>query len=246
MHPDYSGWSIHNYFFARSNDVVKPAGLVMSITSHFTMDALTNGKIREALANKADLVGAIRLPGTTFEKNAGTSVTTDIIILRKKDGNIYPERNDWRVVEEVPTKKGNATVNEYFVHHPEMVLGEHSLEGTMYAGKTEYALLPNKETPLAEQLAKATEQLAKDVIGKNKAEHATKEAARAEELAERGYLTDPGRQGSHSVTSGTMVPPEWANDPKKVQQAKDYIGVRDAATDPTQTMKAEDASDAHI
>ena len=126
----------------------------MSITSHFTMDALTNGKIREALANKADLVGAIRLPGTTFEKNAGTSVTTDIIILRKKDGNIYPERNDWRVVEEVPTKKGNATVNEYFVHHPEMVLGEHSLEGTMYAGKTSMPSCRIKRPPSPSNLQK--------------------------------------------------------------------------------------------
>ena len=83
-HKDYSGFNIHNYFFARSVDALKPGGLLVAITSHYTADA-AGTEVRKHLAQKADLVGGLRLPATAFEKSAGTEVTTDILIFRKKD-----------------------------------------------------------------------------------------------------------------------------------------------------------------
>jgi len=83
-HKDYSMWSIHNYFFGRSIDAVRPGGLVVAITSHYTLDS-KGSKVRDYLSKKADFVGGLRLPNNAFSKNAGTEVTTDILIFRKRD-----------------------------------------------------------------------------------------------------------------------------------------------------------------
>lgn len=133
--PQYARQSIHNYFISRSIDAARPGGLVMEITSHFTMDSVSGASIREEWGRKADLVAAVRLPGTAFEKNAGTQVTTDILIFRKKDSGLSPVSNAFRNVENVETPDGPAVVNEYFVQHPEMVLGEHSLQGGHVRGE---------------------------------------------------------------------------------------------------------------
>ena len=157
---DYPNLLIHDYFFARSLDKVRPGGLVMFITSDGTMDK-SSKQVRELLAEKADLVGAIRLPNDAFAENAGTEVTTDILILRKKDGTDFPGHK-WTMRKEVGQdtvrvrqpdgssieEVRDIWVNQYFADHPEMVLGRHSLKGTMYADG-DYALVsrPGQDTP---------------------------------------------------------------------------------------------------
>jgi N12 class adenine-specific DNA methylase/predicted RNA methylase len=108
-HPDYDRWKIHNYFLARSLDATKPGGLVLAISSAWTMDAKSNGNVREYLANKADLIGAMRLPNTAFKGNAGTEVVTDVLVFRKKDSNKVAVGKDFRVVNYLETPKFKKT-----------------------------------------------------------------------------------------------------------------------------------------
>lgn len=249
-HKDYSGWSIHNYFLARAVDVVRPGGLVAAITSHFSMDTTRWGRIREYLAGKADLVGAIRLPGTAFAKNAGTEVTTDILILRKKDGQAF-EGQSWRQVEKVETPEGEAGVNEYFVSHPDMVLGRHSLAGSMHGG-LEYTVLPDKGRPLAEQLREAVSKLPADVMGQGAAVAAKPLSEALDERADADMRegTLVLRDGEvFSVEDGRLTRPEWREGKlaeSRAAIARQYVGVKIAAKDLVRTMLSEEATDAAI
>ncbi len=241
-HPAYSGWSIHNYFFARSVDALRPGGVVIAITSRYTMDSTKNGKARELLADKADLVGAIRLPNNAFGKNAGTDVTTDIIILRKKTAEAYRDRNAWRTTAPVKTMDGtDVSINEYFAQHPEMVLGKHSMAGTMYGGKEEYTLAPDDSRPLTEQIDEAVVRLPQGIFT---AENATEPAAiqRAEAGTKAGTFVLKDGTLSYVNNSGVMVAPEWAAERKKVLQAASFISVRDMAGKLIMTMQQEDAT----
>ena len=241
-HPAYSGWSIHNYFFARSADALRPGGVIIAITSRYTMDSTKNGKTRELLADKADLVAAIRLPNNAFGKNAGTVVTTDIIILRKKTVDAYPDRNAWRTNATVKINDAtDVSINEYFVQHPEMVLGKHSMEGTMYGGKKEYTLAADNSRPLTEQLEEAVARLPQGIYGA--AENAVTVATieRAEQGTKDGtFVLNDGKISY--VNNGVLVAPEWSKERKKVLQAASYISVRDMAGDLIRTMQQEDAS----
>jgi hypothetical protein len=134
----YLTQSIHNYFFAKSLDKVRPGGLIAAITSSYTMNA-GDRAIREYISGQADLVAAIRLPGTAFKRNAGTDVVTDILFLRKRMPGEAPVGDAWMntVKVHLPDKNGDLKpqlVNEYFEAHPENVLGRQSSTGTMYAG----------------------------------------------------------------------------------------------------------------
>ena len=249
-HKDYSGWSIHNYFLARALDVVRPGGLVAAITSHYTMDTTRWGKVREYLAGKADLVGAIRLPGTAFAKNAGTEVTTDILILRKKDGRSF-EGQPWRQVEKVETPEGQAGVNEYFVAHPEMVLGRHSLTGSMHGG-LEYTVLPDKTRPIITQAREAVAHLPVDIMGEGAAAQAKPLpqalGERADAAMREGTLVV--RDGNvFAVEDGRLARPEW-QDGKLAESrtaiARQYVGVKAAAQDLVRTMLSEEATDADV
>ena len=133
-YPKYLTKSIHNYFFAKSIDKVRPGGLVMFITSHFTMDA-ENSAIREYMMSKADFIGAVRLPDTAFKSNAGTSVVSDIIILKKRaEGTEYAGEAFKDVVDKRFNENNWASynINEYFTEHPEMVLGTAEQARGMY------------------------------------------------------------------------------------------------------------------
>ena len=125
--------AIHDYFFAKSLEKTRPGGVTALITSRYTMDK-ENDSIRRHLANHADLLGAIRLPNTAFKGNAGTDVTTDILFLRKRALGAQASGQAWQKLEEIDTSDGPIWVNEYFAHHPEMMLGRMKLEGTMYRG----------------------------------------------------------------------------------------------------------------
>jgi len=123
--------TIHDYFLAKSLDKVRAGGVMALITSRYTMDR-QDATMRRYLAERADLVGAIRLPNTAFKANAGTEVTTDILFLQKRAPGSSPRREAWRELARIDTPDGAISVNEYFARHPEMMLGEMRLEGTMY------------------------------------------------------------------------------------------------------------------
>ena len=147
------GFSIHNYFFAKAIDQVRPGGVVAFVTSRYTMDS-KDSTARKHMAERADLLGAIRLPNNAFRANAGTDVVSDIIFLQKRDrpADIEP---DW--VQLGKTEDGFA-INQYFVDHPEMVLGELTTESTQY-GREELTVAPLEGTSLADQLAEAVQHI---------------------------------------------------------------------------------------
>ena len=147
------GFSIHNYFFAKAIDQVRPGGIVAFVTSRYTMDS-KDSTARKHMAERADLLGAIRLPNNAFRANAGTDVVSDIIFLQKRDRPIDHEP-DW--VQLGKTEDGFA-INQYFVDHPEMVLGELTMESTQY-GKEECTVRPIEGAVLADQLAEAVQHI---------------------------------------------------------------------------------------
>ena len=146
-------FSIHNYFFAKAIDQVRPGGIVAFVTSRYTMDS-KDSTARKHMAERADLLGAIRLPNNAFKANAGTDVVSDIIFLQKRDRPIDHEP-DW--VQLGKTEDGFA-INQYFVDHPEMVLGEMTTESTQY-GREEFTVAPLEGTSLADQLAEAVQHI---------------------------------------------------------------------------------------
>ena len=147
------GFSIHNYFFAKAIDQVRPGGVVAFVTSRYTMDS-KDSTARKHMAERADLLGAIRLPNNAFRANAGTDVVSDIIFLQKRDRPIDHEP-DW--VQLGKTEDGFA-INQYFADHPEMVLGVLSTESTQY-GREELTVAPLEGTSLADQLAEAVQHI---------------------------------------------------------------------------------------
>ena len=147
------GFSIHNYFFAKAIDQVRPGGIVAFVTSRYTMDS-KDSTARKHMAERADLLGAIRLPNNAFRANAGTDVVSDIIFLQKRDRPIDHEP-DW--VQLGKTEDGFA-INQYFVDHPEMVLGELTAESTQY-GREDLTVAPIEGTSLADQLAEAVQHI---------------------------------------------------------------------------------------
>ena len=146
------GFSIHNYFFAKAIDQVRPGGIVAFVTSRYTMDS-KDSTARKHMAERADLLGAIRLPNNAFRANAGTDVVSDIIFLQKRDRPIDHEP-DW--VQLGKTEDGFA-INQYFVDHPEMVLGNLELESTQYGH--DLTVAPIDGTSLADQLAEAVQHI---------------------------------------------------------------------------------------
>ena len=146
------GFSIHNYFFAKAIDQVRPGGIVAFVTSRYTMDS-KDSTARKHMAERADLLGAIRLPNNAFRANAGTDVVSDIIFLQKRDRPIDHEP-DW--VQLGKTEDGFA-INQYFVDHPEMVLGQLTMESTQYGH--DLTVAPIEGAVLADQLAEAVQHI---------------------------------------------------------------------------------------
>ena len=167
------GFNIHNYFFAKSLDQVRPGGVVAFVTSRYTMDA-KDSTVRRYLAQRAELLGAIRLPNNAFKANAGTEVVSDILFLQKRDRplDITP---DW--TQTGRTEEG-FTVNQYFLDHPEMVLGQPTAESTQY-GKQDYTVFPIEGLELADQLHDAVQHI-----------HGTYQEAALPELGEGEDIDD--------------------------------------------------------
>ena len=189
------GFSIHNYFFAKAIDQVRPGGIVAFVTSRYTMDS-KDSTARKHMAERADLLGAIRLPNNAFKANAGTDVVSDIIFLQKRDrpADIEPA---W--VQLGKTGDGFA-INQYFVDHPEMVLGELTMESTQY-GKEECTVRPIEGAVLADQLAEAVQH----IEGQYTAAEVDAPDIAEEETARRTLPADPDvKNFSYTVVDGEV------------------------------------------
>ena len=194
---DYNklGFSIHNYFFAKALDQVRPGGVVAFVTSRYTLDS-KDSTARKYLAERADLLGAIRLPNNAFRANAGTDVVSDIIFLQKRDRPIDREP-DW--VQLGQTESG-ISINQYFVDHPEMVLGELTTESTQY-GREESTVLPLEDADLGERLKEAISHLEGEY---REAEHTAPDVGETE--TGRDFLpADPNvKNFSYTVVDGEV------------------------------------------
>ena len=147
------GFSIHNYFFAKTLDQVRPGGVIAFVTSRYTMDSKTP-EARRYIAQRAELLGAIRLPNNAFRANAGTDVVSDILFLQKREQPIVTEP-DWVHLGE---NEDGFAINQYFIDHPEMILGHPSSESTQY-GKQDFTVEPIEGIELADQLHDAVKSI---------------------------------------------------------------------------------------
>ena len=189
------GFSIHNYFFAKAIDQVRPGGIVAFVTSRYTMDS-KDSTARKHMAERADLLGAIRLPNNAFRANAGTDVVSDIIFLQKRDrpADIEPA---W--VQLGKTEDGFA-INQYFVDHPEMVLGQLTTESTQY-GREELTVAPIEGANLADQLTEAV----RHIEGQYTAAEVDAPDIAEEETTRRTLPADPEvKNFSYTVVDGEV------------------------------------------
>ena len=147
------GFSIHNYFFAKALDQVRPGGVIAFVTSRYTMDS-KDDRARKYIAERAELLGAIRLPNNAFKANAGTDVVSDILFLQKREQPSIAEP-EWTQLGE---NADGFSINNYFVHHPEMILGRQSAESTQY-GKQDFTVEPLEGADLSAQLHEAVQHI---------------------------------------------------------------------------------------
>ena len=214
------GFNIHNYFFAKALDQVRPGGVVAFVTSRYTMDS-QNPSVRKHLAQRADLLGAIRLPNTAFKANAGTEVVSDILFLQRRD-RVMDIEPDW--VHLGQTEDGYA-INSYFLDHPEMVMGRNSSESTAHG--MDYTVEPLEDSSLADQLHEAVQHI-----------HGTYQEAELPDLGEGESIqntlpADPDvKNFSYTLVDGEiyfrensiMVRPELNNTAK--ERVKGMIGLK--------------------
>lgn len=187
---DKHHWLIHDYFFGKALDKVRPGGIVAFITSKGTMDK-ENSAVRRYLAQRTDLIGAIRLPDNTFKQNAGTEVTSDILFLQKRD-HITDLEQDW---VQLDTDENGIRMNRYFVQHPEMILGDMVMESTRFG--MDSACKAREGADLSEQLAEAIQFL--------QAEIKPYELEEANEEEDRSIPADPTvRNFSYTIVDGQV------------------------------------------
>lgn len=222
--------NIHNYFFAKAMDKVRPGGLVCFVTSTDTMQGRgDSAKLRALLKGKADLVGAIRLPDTTFKANANTEVTSDVIILQKRKDGAAPSKftQDW--LKTVPSGvrdnyNNDLAINEYFKEHPEMVLGE-----LKSGGRYGSLVVDGKGVNIDKAMQKAIKKLPADIYEARTSNRNTNSV----ESAQKFLAPNNSREGAFVEKDGTIYhvqQAEMVELPKATQKkAKDYVGLRDVA-----------------
>jgi N12 class adenine-specific DNA methylase len=228
-------FSLHNQFFARSLDLTAPGGLIVAITSDSTMDSAASATFRRWMAQRADLVDAIRLPNNTFKKNAGTEVTTDILVFRKKDERPFEFAETFintrpmetgKIIEGAPE---TVEVNEYFHRHPNMMLGRMTRDGKMYE-EDRPALIAHPDKELVPQLQEAVGKLpqgiAKRSAGFAESEYQGFGQAQAQEK-EGSYQIKNGRV--FQVRGGELIAPDFGDDLLLARRAEHWIGLRDGA-----------------
>ena len=234
------GFSIHNYFFAKALDQVRPGGVVAFVTSRYTMDS-KDSSARKYLAQRADLLGAVRLPNNAFKANAGTEVVSDILFLQKLERPIDREP-EWVQVGQTPE---GFTVNQYFVDHPEMILGELSAESTQY-GREDVTVDPIEGADLAGQLKNATAKIQGRYVAAERAE------TELDEGASHILPADPNvKNFSYTVVDGevyyrensVMTPVELSGDAK--ERIKGMVELRSLVNELI-AYQLEDFPDADI
>lgn len=221
---EYPDLNLHNFFIARGIDMVKPGGLLILITTKGTMDL--RQEQRKFLVGKADLIAAIRLPNNAFKESADTEVVTDILILRKPDGKPFELGQAWTNTESITVAGEQVAINQYFVAHPEMILGKNALTGTMYR-KDEYTV--EGTGPIGPKLESVIKLLPKDILKTDKPEIEVSTSRGMTEkedftlaLNEKGLVTEALNYTMGPVTS-------WdAKNPTLVKRAREYIKLRDA------------------
>ena len=234
------GFSIHNYFFAKALDQVRPGGIVAFVTSRYTMDA-KDPSVRKYLAHRADLLGAIRLPNNAFKANAGTEVVTDILFLQKREQPVLAEP-EWVSVGQ---NQDGYPVNSYFLEHPEMVLGRQGSESTRY--RQDYTVEPIESLELADQLSDAIKYI-----------HGTYTEAELPDLGENETIrdtipADPDvKNYSYTVVDGevyyrensVMVRPELNTTAK--ERVKGMVALRNCVNELIDLQMGEYTPDAEI
>lgn len=189
---DRNNFLIHDYFFAKALDKVRPGGIIAFVTSSGTLDK-KNSAVRKYIAQRADLIGAIRLPNNAFRANAGTDVTADIIFLQKRD-RIVEAEPDWVHLD---TDKNGITMNSYFVENPDMILGEMTTENTMY-GRQDAVCKPIDGADLAEQLHDAIANINAQIT-----EYEIEDSG--EEMQDDSIPADPSvRNFSYTIVDGRI------------------------------------------
>jgi N12 class adenine-specific DNA methylase len=219
-------WSIHDYFFGKTIDLVRPGGVMAFITSRFTLDKKDSG-LRKYLFERADLIGAVRLPNTAFKEIANTDVTTDLIVLRKRHEGMLPGSCSWVDTKPYKIKKGlEEDINQYYSENPHMMLGELCAVSSVH-GKDQVTLKPDKrslEEALKDALGHFPEALLKD--SRHRHAHAQEDLLPAPEALKEGAFTVVA--GSLYVNTGgalTLCDTSAA----KAKRIEGLIAVRDAA-----------------
>lgn len=231
------GFLLHDYFFAKTIDRVKPGGILVFVTSKGTMDKATD-RARKYLGERANLLGAIRLPQTAFKGNAGTEVVTDVLFLQKRGPGISDNGVQWQGLAEVSTAQGPASVNEYFAAHPEMVLGRHAKTGSMYRAD-EYTVEPI-EGNIEDLFAKAVQNLPENIFRPERGSQAEQATVKRRDYdpkvkKEGGiYAADDGVLMQVEEGSGVPLTERLGSNgklielkPKEVEWLKGYSVLRD-------------------
>jgi N12 class adenine-specific DNA methylase len=249
--PDYKKhrFSLHDYFFAKSIDKVRPGGMLVFVTSRYTMDKL-DAKARQYIADRADLIGAVRLPQTAFKENAGTEVVTDVLFFQKRADGVAPGGQSWLKTDQITAGGAKFQINEYYKAHPEMVLGKHSAQGSMYS-KNKYTVEPYAKGTIEAHFAKALQNLPSGVyfsapkIAKAQAQAKTFERDFAPASSKEGGLYEKGGK-LFVVDQGSGIEVEEFTsrklNPNDKAWLKSYIGLRDALKE-AQRAQLEDAPD---
>ena len=239
-YPAFITEKIHNYFFARSIDKVKPGGMIAFITSTGTLDAKGNERVRQYLSQKANLVGAIRLPGDAFKDNAGTEVTTDIIFLQKLKEGELPGDINWTKTGEVEVNGSKYPLNQYYIDHPDMVLGDFivdKLTGSRLAVK-------GNRDDITEAIREVIEKnLPKNILDTRRSK-AVVEMSR--EVAE---MADSMLEGGISLIEGKLyrkIGTELVPITKNVAQIKQLVQIRELAKEVLSMQRDPEASEAEL
>lgn len=226
---DLSGFSIHNYFFAKSLDGLRPGGVLAMVVTNRMMD-VPGDKARQYMASRADFLGAIRLPNDAFMANAGTSVTTDVIFMRKRAEGERPAGESWMKVEDYKDKDGNTVpVNEYFARHPEMMLGDFGAYGSMYR-EGEPALIARDGQDTAAELRRAIASLPEGVMSVSSVKPETAATVRAENVRVGSMFVDGDTvkvRGEDVLGENTATDVTFPSE-KARERVLGMIGMRDA------------------
>ncbi|HSC80975.1 MAG TPA: N-6 DNA methylase, partial [Chitinolyticbacter sp.] len=246
---DLSGFSIHNYFFARSVDALRPGGVMAMVVTNRFLDG-TSDKARSYIADRADLVGAIRLPNNAFAKNAGTEVTTDIIVLRKRAPGEKPSGNAWLNSVDFKDRDGNTVpLNEYFAAHPENMLGEFGAYGTMYR-KGDTALVARDGQNTAQLLDAAISRFPANILTPAvEVKPETRETVQAENVRVGSmFVNGDGRvmvRGEDTLGERTGTAVDFRS-AKAEERVKGMLRIRDALSRLRQLQLSNTASEKAI